>query len=117
MKNHGRGKSNFDMQVIQGDGKPQHRRWCYHILPDQFDENGFIPSMVTENQPGHQPFMGGEGGRPYYWGKSYMEANQVCNDANLNSLGITKEDRMQIVTSSMNSLRKVDPEMYEGQDQ
>lgn len=94
------------LKAIKGEGKKQYRRWCYHIIVDQFDENGYIPSIVTEGQPGHQPMTGGEGGTPYYWGKTYPEARKACRQAN-ERLGYSESDTSHIVTSSIHALQPI----------
>lgn len=77
------------------------RRMCYYIPVEQFDENGYIPSVVFENEPGHNPLRGnGKLATPWYWGKTYEEAIETCRKAN-EKLGLTPEDVDKIVMSSM----------------
>jgi hypothetical protein len=76
-------------------------RQCFYIPADQYDGNGYIPSLVTEGEPGHAPLTGnGPGASPWYWGKSYEQAQAVCTQENAR-LGISAEDAAQIVASSM----------------
>jgi hypothetical protein len=75
-------------------------RTAFLVLVDQFDDNGFIPSLVTENEPGHSPLSGGPGGTPWYWGKTYDQARTVCAKANADA-GLSPEDVAAIVASSM----------------
>ena len=78
-------------------------RKCFYIPDDQFDENGYIPSLVTEGEPGHAPLKGnGAHASPWYWGKTYEEAMTVCVKEN-ERLGISPEDAARIVLSSMNA--------------
>lgn len=57
--------------------------------------------ISMKNEPGHSPLTGrGEGATPWYWGKTLEEARKVCAAANLRR-GITEEDAIKIVTSSM----------------
>lgn len=75
-------------------------RWCYFI-PPQDGDNGFIPAMVIENQPGYRMMSGnGKGSAPWYWGKTEDKANEVCDEVNKNH-GINPKDKIQIVLSSM----------------
>lgn len=74
---------------------------CYSVLETQRDEHGFIPSAVFEGQSGHSPLLGkGAFSAPWYWGKSWAEAQATCADAN-RRLGLTPEDVMVIELSSM----------------
>ena len=76
-------------------------RTCYYILHTQFDSEGFIPSLVTENEEGHRPLIGnGTGAAPYHWGKTLEEAERMCAHKNLMN-GITEKDMVEIVASSM----------------
>lgn len=76
-------------------------RKCFYIPVEQFDENGYIPSLVTEDEPGHSPMKGnGEGSSPWYWGKTYKEAQEMAEEAN-RELDISPEDAAEIVASSM----------------
>jgi hypothetical protein len=77
------------------------KRKCFYVPVDQFDANGYIPSMVTEDEPGHAPMTGnGSHAAPWYWGKTYEEATAVCAKENAR-LGISPEDAALIVASSM----------------
>jgi hypothetical protein len=76
-------------------------RQCFYIPAEQFDENGYIPSLVTEGQAGHAPLTGnGPHASPWYWGKTYEEARAVCAAENA-KLGISPEDAARIVLSSV----------------
>jgi hypothetical protein len=76
-------------------------RTCFYIPVGQFDENGYIPSVVTEGEASHAPLTGnGEHAAPWYWGKTYEEAQRVCAERNA-ELGLTYQDVLQIVYSSM----------------
>lgn len=77
-------------------------RQCYVILDSQCDEHGYIPSLVTENEPGHSPLTGnGDGSAPWYWGQTYERASQVCARVNLDRFGINERTAAKIVASSM----------------
>ena len=80
-------------------------RWCYYISGTQDEAggtDGFIPSKVIEDEPGHQLMKGDpdELQAPWVWGPSYDEAVATADMMN-ERMGITKEDAAIIVSSSM----------------
>jgi hypothetical protein len=78
-------------------------RGCFYIPAEQYDAEGWIPSWVTEDEPGHAPLAGDgpEGGRrPWHWGRTYEEARAVCAAEN-ERLGVTPDDAFRIISSSM----------------
>lgn len=76
-------------------------RQCFYQPIEQYDENGWIPSLVTEGEPGHTPLTGsGTAAAPWYWGKTYEEARARCQEEN-GKLGINPADAAKIVLSSM----------------
>jgi hypothetical protein len=76
-------------------------RWCYRIPAEPYDENGWVPSVVTENEPGHAPLTGkGTCAAPWYWGRTYEQARKTARDENA-KLGLAPEDAIRIVISSM----------------
>lgn len=78
------------------------KRWCYWILPEQFDPGlGYVPVVITEGEPGYIPLRGGPGGRPWYWGIDYNEAMRVAREANEAENGLSLADTVTIVQSSM----------------
>ncbi len=80
-------------------------RTAFFIPIDQCDENGYIPSLVTENEAGHAPMTGnGEHASPWYWGKTYEQARAVAAQENERK-GLTPADVAQIVSSSMRAGR------------
>lgn len=77
-------------------------RTCFYVPYDQRDEEGYIPSVVTENEPGHSPMTGnGAHAQPWHWGRTYKEAERVCAEQNLKTYGLTEADAAEIVLSSM----------------
>jgi hypothetical protein len=78
------------------------KRTCFYIPLDAYvDGKGFIPSVVTEDEPGHAPLAGnGDFAQPYYWGATYEEATAVAQAANARN-GLTPGDVDTIVLSSM----------------
>ena len=77
-------------------------RTAFFVPIGQCDEHGFIPSVVTENEPGHTPMTGGREGTPWYWGKTYEEAQAVAAKANADK-GLSHLDVTEIIASSMNA--------------
>jgi hypothetical protein len=77
-------------------------RTCFYISPDSYvDGKGFVPSVVTENEPGHAPLTGnGDFAQPYYWGDTYDKAKATAEAENT-KLGLTPDDVTTIVLSSM----------------
>jgi hypothetical protein len=76
-------------------------RWCFYIPSGQFDEHGYIPSVVTEGEPGHAPLRGqGAGASAWYWGKTQEEAEAIAAEANAR-LGLSPEEALEIILSSM----------------
>lgn len=78
-------------------------RQCYIVLPDQHDEKGYIPSLVTEGQPGHQPLAGDKAKlqAAWYWGTSFDNAQKYCARRNVDDFHLTEHDITTIVASSM----------------
>jgi hypothetical protein len=79
------------------------RRYCFFIPASQFDEHGYIPSVVTEGEPGHTPLRGtGEAARPrpWSWGQTLAEAEQAAAEANAR-LGLSPEEVAEIILSSV----------------
>ena len=80
-------------------------RWCFWIPVEQHDANGWIPSVVTEDEYGHVPLTGnGTAAAPWYWGATYEQACQVCASENAR-LGLSPADVTAIIASSMRAVR------------
>jgi hypothetical protein len=77
-------------------------RTCVYVPPDGYVEgSGYVPSMVTEGEPGHAPLTGsGEFSEPWYWGHDYEKAKGIAADLN-RQMGLTEADVNEIVASSM----------------
>jgi hypothetical protein len=76
-------------------------RVCFYIPFGQCDDAGYIPSAVTEDEPGHAPLTGrGAHSAPWHWGKTYEEAKAICAEENAR-LGLSEDDVTAIVASSM----------------
>lgn len=79
-------------------------RQCYWIPPDAGTDNGFVPSLVTEGEPGHAPLRGrGRLATPWYWGATYEEALAHCVKANRDDFNLTEEDTAVILASSISA--------------
>ncbi len=78
-------------------------RHCFVILDSQFHpERGFVPSLVTEGEPGHSPMAGrGELSEPWYWGTDIETARRICAKANLDDFGLDQDAADEIVASSV----------------
>jgi hypothetical protein len=77
-------------------------RRCYYIPHGQCNEYGYIPSLVTEGESGHQPMIGKDDlAQPWYWGKTYEQANQICAEVNAKDFGLGPDACADIVASSI----------------
>jgi hypothetical protein len=86
---------------------PARKRTCYYIPPDQRDDQGFIPSLVTEDEPGHQPFMGnGPCAQPWHWGRTYEQARDEAAKNNRIDFGLDEEQVASIILSSVRASRR-----------
>lgn len=84
-----------------GQPDPWPRR-CFYIDASPHDSHGYVPSIVTENEPGHAPLTGnGTCARPWYWGTTYNEAKAVCEKENWRTFHLTAAEALAIVMSSM----------------
>ncbi len=81
-------------------------KYCYIILFDQRDENGFIPSIIQEGILGHRPMTGqGDYSVPWYWGKTFGEAQKVCEEKN-QRLGISPQRAIEIYNSTQSEVHR-----------
>ena len=78
-------------------------RHCFVILETQFDDGrGYVPSLIFENDPGHYPMRGnGDDAEPWYWGKTFSRALEVCERVNRERFNITPKQADKILQSSM----------------
>lgn len=79
-------------------------RKCFYVPAAQDTEThgGYVPSLVTENEPGHAPLTGDPNKMqaPWVWGKTLVEARAIATEQNAR-LGLTEHDVAVIVASSM----------------
>ena len=82
--------------------KTDQPRQCFIILETQQDEHGYIPSLVTENEPGHAPMTGRDADAvPWYWGKTRERAQAVADRVNLQRYGISHKTALRIMATTM----------------
>jgi hypothetical protein len=85
--------------------------WCYYIdggqVPDP--DHGYVPSMVKRNEAGHAPLTGnGAYAKPWYWGRTYGEAQANCAKYN-EEIGVSPAEAAMIVLSSIAASAGVRP--------
>lgn len=81
----------------------QQHDWCFYIdggqVPDP--DHGYVPSMVKRNEAGHSPLTGkGAWAQPWYWGRTYAEAQATCAEQN-EKIGVSPAEAAMIVLSSI----------------
>ena len=77
------------------------QRQCLYVDESMLQEEGYVPSMVTEGEPGYAPLAGnGPFARPWFFGQDIETARRLVDEANA-KLGITPEEAHDIVMSSM----------------
>lgn len=82
------------------------KRQCMYVDETMATEGGFIPALVTEDEPGYAPMSGnGDFASPWVWGPTIQDAKRQCDDYN-EKLGITRSDAAEIVLSSMDFGRR-----------
>jgi hypothetical protein len=78
------------------------KRQCFYIPESQSDEQGWIPSLFTENEPGHAPLTGnGPCAAPWHWGRTLEEARAFAEQENARTFGLTPDDSLAILLSSI----------------
>lgn len=92
------------------------KRKCYYIDPNQKNPNGFIPSLVFEDESGFYPMVGsGEFAQPWYWGTDLETAQKLAAEANA-ELGLTPEDVARILASSITASIREDATQQDAED-
>lgn len=70
------------------------------VFETSLTEHGYIPSIVTENQPGHSPLSGnGEAAQPWYWGHDLGKAREIAAEYNAR-MGYDPDAVREVLTSS-----------------
>lgn len=81
------------------------RRRCYWIDPTQDPgaHDGWVPSLVIENEPGHSPLTGDGNAlaAPIVWGQTLDQAEGVCERQNQLQFDLSPKDALLIVMSSI----------------
>lgn len=78
-------------------------RQCFWISGLTAENGGYIPSVVTENKPGHQALTGnGEHARPWIMGATLEEALEVCTQANRDDWNLSPRETSEIENSTGN---------------
>ena len=81
------------------DSKP---RQCFYIPEEQYDDEGWIPSLVTEGRASHIPFLGnGPFASPWHWGTTLAEAQATAERENFGTFGLSRGEALAIVLSSI----------------
>jgi hypothetical protein len=85
------------------------KRIAFYVDETMKTEQGYIPSVVTEGEPGHSPLVGnGEFASPWYWGKDIETAKRLAADANA-KLGLGPQEVLEIILSSTSASRSEAP--------
>jgi hypothetical protein len=81
---------------------PSSPRQCFWIPAEPYDERGWVPSLVTESELGHQPLTGkGAQAQPWFWGRTYAEAQATAKRENAGTFGLSPQQASEIVISSI----------------
>ena len=76
-------------------------RWCYVIVEQFREAEGYVPAIAVEGDPGLYPMLGnGECASPWYWGKTREEAQAIADATNAR-MGISVERATEITDSSI----------------
>lgn len=81
-------------------------RQCFYILDALKTEGGYVPALVTENEPGYAP-MSGDPDKlqtPWVWGPTKGMPSGQAADRNA-QMGLSPDDVARIVASSMGASR------------
>ncbi len=78
-------------------------KYCFYVPEqDPTEHGGYVPSVVIENESGHNPMLGqGRFSAPWVWGKTIEEARIVADYQNKERLELSPERVAQIIASSM----------------
>ena len=72
------------------------RRFCYYVTPTKYDagKGGYQIGIVYEDLPGYYLI-------DMYLGDDYVEANRIIREKNRSELGLSEDDEMDIIGSSI----------------
>ncbi len=86
---------------------PQGKRRMFYVDDTMYTPNGFVPALVTEDEPGFSPMIGqGELAQPWYWGHDLDEAKRIAAKSNAER-GISEDDAHDILISSIVASNKL----------
>jgi hypothetical protein len=103
-----RDEANAAAPDVSGAGAPKPRT-CFWIDPaqDPADHGGYVPSLVTEDAPGHAPLTGNDAlAAAYTWGSDLETAKHVCDEQNASTYGLSTKEALEIVLSSQRASRR-----------
>lgn len=87
--------------VKEHEEAPRPPRTAFYVDESMYTPNGYIPSLVTEGEPGHSPMIGsGELSEPWYWGQDIDTAKRIAAKANADK-GLSEQDVEDIIHSSI----------------
>lgn len=92
------------------------KRHAFYVDETMYTPNGYVPALVTEDEPGYSPMIGtGEHARPWYWGTDIATARDLVREAN-EKLGLSETDARKIVESSIGAQIRDDAKDQEAQE-
>ena len=93
-------------------------RQCFAILDSLYvKDKGFVPTLVTENEPGHQPMIGRDQfSEPWYWGQDRETAQRICDEANARDFHLTPAEAKEIIDSSITAQIALDARRDRGRE-
>jgi hypothetical protein len=82
-------------------------KYCFTIMDEYKDENGYIPVIIAEDDPYNYPMSGqGDHAQPWYWGTTFEGAQKIADEKNV-EMGVSKERAIEIVGSSFRANEKL----------
>jgi hypothetical protein len=98
----GSGRAYLGPELLALPPEQAPKRQCYWVPEEQFDDEGWIPSLVTEGEPGHDPFTGkGPCASPWHWGRTLDEARATAARMNEQDFHLSEQDVLEIRLSSI----------------
>jgi hypothetical protein len=78
------------------------KHYAFTIVEEmKASDGGYIPCIAVEDAPGYRPMKGvGRFSSPWNWGQDREQAQKLCDHKNA-ELGLSKEDALRIIGSSM----------------
>ncbi|GAA2471161.1 hypothetical protein [Winogradskya humida] len=86
---------------------PTDKRYAFYVDETMRTEYGYVPSIITEDEPDHTPMRGnGTHATPWYWGHDLMAARTIAAQANA-ALGLTDSDVRAVIMSSFRASQTI----------